>query len=299
MNKGRMMEQPSTLEFYNHFLSTLLPQLHQAHLIGRYAGGAALQNHLNPLTSCGCKVYSQNDEDGITFEILRRLGLQKGVFAEFGVGNGMENNTLALAALGWSGFWVGAEDLGFNPNPKAAKKLNFHYQKEWISQSNIVNLYQQGLAQIERARCDLISLDLDGNDFYFVEELLRSGILPEIFIVEYNAKFIPPIRFKIEYNDQHRWAGDDYFGASLCSFSDLFEAHGYFLACCNVTGSNAFFVKNQYKKFFNDIPEEVGKLYASPKYFLTGLDVAGHPTSVKAIETIFSALNSGIETALE
>jgi hypothetical protein len=35
------------------------------------------------------------------------------VSAEFGVSDGMENSTLVLAALGWSGFWVGGEQLKF------------------------------------------------------------------------------------------------------------------------------------------------------------------------------------------
>ncbi|MDP5007544.1 MAG: hypothetical protein NWQ13_00725, partial [Glaciimonas sp.] len=170
-----MAEQALNLELYNHFLMTVVPHFSKSNLLTRYAESATLQNHVNPLTSCGAKVYSQNEEDGITFEILRRIGLQGGVFAEFGVGNGIENNTLALAAAGWRGFWVGGEDLAFDFNPKLATKLNFHYQKAWIKKSNIVDLYQQGLQQIGQQRCDLISLDLDGNDYYFVEELLNSG----------------------------------------------------------------------------------------------------------------------------
>src|SRR5579859_2977818 len=93
--------------------------------LNRYTGNALLQNHPNPLLRYGGKVYSQNDEDGITFEILRRMGIANGVFAEYGVGNGVENNTLSLAALGWSGLWVGAGDLAFQTNPGLSCKLNF------------------------------------------------------------------------------------------------------------------------------------------------------------------------------
>jgi hypothetical protein len=262
-------------------------------LLIRYAGNTLLQNHPNPLLKYGGKVYSQNDEDGITFEILRRIGVTNGVFAEFGVGNGVENNTLALAAAGWSGFWVGANDLAFDTNPARSRKLNFHFQKAWITKSNIVHHYENGLELIERPRCDLISMDLDGNDYYFVEALLVSGATPKIFIVEYNARFIPPIKFKIDYDDNHRWVGDDYFGASLASFTDLFQMHHYFLACCNITGANAFFVRDEFRPLFKDIPAEIERLYASPKYFLTGLNVSGHPPSVKTIEQIFRRLAPG------
>ena len=261
-------------------------------LLIRYTGNSLLQNHPNPLLRYGGKVYSQNDEDGITFEILRRLGIGGGVFAEYGVGNGVENNTLALAAAGWSGFWIGAQDLAFDTNPGRSAALNFHHRKAWVTRSNIVSLHCDGLELIRRSRCDLISLDLDGNDYYFVEALLLSGATPKIFVVEYNARFIPPIKFKIDYDDDHRWTGDDYFGASLASFHDLFERHRYFLACCNVTGTNAFFIQNEYRSAFADIPTEIEKLYASPKYFLTGLNVSGHPPSVRTVEKIFRDLNS-------
>ena len=258
----------------------------------RYTARARLQDHPNPLLAYGGKVYSQNDEDGITFEILRRIGISHGVFAEFGVGNGVENNTLALAAAGWSGFWTGAGDLAFDTNPGRSAQPNFHYQKGWITLSNIVDFHRDGLTAIGRPRCDLISLDLDGNDYYFVDALLSSGVTPKLFIVEYNGRFIPPIKFKIDYDPDHLWAGDDYFGASLASFAALFETHDYFLACCNLTGANAFFVRNEYRPSFGDIPTEIERLYATPKYFLTGLDVSGHPPSSRTVEAIFRNLNA-------
>jgi len=58
----------------------------------------------------GFKVYSQNDEDGIIQEIFSRIGATSKTFVEFGVGNGLENNTLTLLLKGWNGLWIeGAE----------------------------------------------------------------------------------------------------------------------------------------------------------------------------------------------
>ena len=57
------------------------------------------------------------------------MGIKKGVFAEFGAGDGTENNTICLAALGWKGFWVGGDDLKFNYNDSE----NFSYRKSWIT----------------------------------------------------------------------------------------------------------------------------------------------------------------------
>ena len=258
----------------------------------RYAYKNELQNNPNPILKRGGKVYSQNEEDGITFEILRRINIEQGVFGEFGVGNGLENNTIALAARGWPGFWVGGEDLAINITYNGV--TNFVYNKVWITKDNIVQHYIDGLSRINKSECDVISLDLDGNDYYFIEALLSSGIRPSVFIAEYNAKFIPPIEFVIDYDDNHRWACDDYFGASLTSLVKLFNKYNYFLVCCNITGSNAFFVRNDHRVHFNDVMQDTMSLYASPKYFLGGMDVSGHPASKRTIERIFARLNTPV-----
>jgi hypothetical protein len=60
------------------------------------------------LRICGRRHFSQNDEDGILLEILRRLDIVDArSFIEFGVGDGTENNTIILLAKKWSGAWVG------------------------------------------------------------------------------------------------------------------------------------------------------------------------------------------------
>jgi len=51
----------------------------------------------NPLNRFGAKYFSQTDEDGITLEIVRRIGIRGGTFAELGVGDGLENNALSQA----------------------------------------------------------------------------------------------------------------------------------------------------------------------------------------------------------
>lgn len=243
-----------------------------------------LQNsHKNPLNRFGNKCFSQTDEDGITLEIIRRLGLVNGVYAEFGVGNGLENNTLALASLGWKGFWVGGEDLAFNYG--SAKK--FKYIKDWITLENIASHANNGLTSIGEKDLDVISLDLDGNDIYFAEELLSKNIRPKLFLTEYNAKFIPPLRFQIEYNPQHQWTGDDYFGAALTNFVDVFGKYEYGLICCNShTGANAFFIHKKFRHLFPEVPENIGDIYAGPRYHL--YSNFGHKASAKVVETIIN-----------
>jgi hypothetical protein len=244
---------------------------------------ALRDNHPNPLTRAGRRCFSGTDQDGITLEILRRIGhLEDGVFAEFGVGDGTENNTLILAALGWKGFWVGGQDLvvSYDDGPR------FTYEKAWITAENIVALTRSCLQRIDATRVDVISLDLDGNDIYLVEKLLADGIRPKLFIVEYNGKFPPPVKFQIAYDPGHVWQSDDYFGASLSSFAALFARFDFRLLCCNShSGSDAFFADSAFAEHFADVPTDINEIYCEPRYFLYS-GFGQHKTSPRTVEKI-------------
>lgn len=236
----------------------------------------------NPLNHFGAKFFSQNDEDGITLEIVRRLGITAGTFAELGVGNGLENNTLILLAKGWRGFWIGGQELAFkdNVNPK-----RFTFFKTWLSLENLIPIMRQGFESIGTKEVDILGLDLDGNDYYFVRELLTTGIFPKLFIVEYNSKFPPPIKWTIEYNANHTWDATDYMGASLASFCELLARYSYTLICCNAaTGSNAYFVRNQYLQHFSDVPSKIDDIFIGCRY--GAYKRFGHPVSPKTVERI-------------
>jgi len=217
----------------------------------------------NPLLLQGEKFYSQNDEDGIISAILKRLKIDSGVFVEYGCGDGLENNTIQLLMRGWSGVWIGGADLCVRI-PESSRQLHFEHQ--WVTLDNCVELMKRGIATIGATKANLISMDLDGNDFFFVKAILEQGYNPDVFIVEYNGKFPPPIRFAIHYDAGYTWSGSDYFGASLQSFVDLFESFGFRLVCCNVTGANAFFVVERHAKLFEDVPKEVQELFMPPDY---------------------------------
>lgn len=274
----------SPLSLHKHALHVLDENVREIMRMLRYTGIEGLRGFSNPMARHGAKVYSQNDEDGITFEILRRLGIKEGVFVEYGVGDGTENNTLSLLANRWKGVWVGNQDLAFSVTRRP--ESGFCYSQRWVTKSNVRDIFYDGLNAIGQSTCNLISMDLDGNDWYFVQELLCSGMQPDVFIVEYNAKFVPPIKFVIDYDEQHEWQGDDYFGASFAAFVELFERFDYFPVCCNITGSNAFFVRSAHKHLFQDVPESMEDIFMGPKYFLTGLDCSGHPASLKTISRI-------------
>ena len=288
--KDTLKKSPLLVKLVRQFKRTILNREIENCLIDlrdlflSYQTSALQRSYPNPLNKFGVKCFSQTDEDGITLEILKRTNsLDNGTFAEFGVGDGTENNTLILKALGWKGFWVGGEELAFKTEQR---NQAFAYIKAWITLDNIVELAEQGKKALNANTVDVISLDLDGNDFYFVDKLLSKGFTPKLFIVEYNAKFPPPIKWKINYDPTHTWNFDDYFGASLASFVELFEQHGFRLLCCNShTGSNAFFIRQDFISAFGDVPQDIKDIYVPPRYYL--YKTYGHRPSLKTISKLF------------
>jgi hypothetical protein len=270
----------------DHFAYRVIRQLMENSELRRYRDlsteqhwRAKAEQSGNPLLRQGAKYYSQNDEDGIVNAILARIGLTRGVFVEFGCGDGLENNTAQLLMQGWSGVWIDGGDLAVHV-PESSRRLAF--VRDWVTKDSCVPLMRRGLEAIGAEAVNLVSMDLDGNDLHFVRAILESGCAPELFIVEYNAKFPPPIRFSIDYDPAYTWQGGDYSGASLQSFADLFGESGYRLVCCNVTGINAFFVRGDQAGRFADVPADPRELFMPPDY--NWFIQRGHRSDPRSIE---------------
>jgi hypothetical protein len=222
--------------------------------------------NLNPLTRNPKRYFSQSDEDGILEKILLRLDISsKGKFLEFGVGDGSQNNSLALITKGWESYWIGGEDLKFIfPNsPK------HHFKKTWITIENLGEITNEALAKLNTRgdTVDIVSLDLDGNDWHLVKYLLENGLHPSVWICEYNGKFPPGAEWVMPYDGNHVWDGFEYFGASFTSYVKLLGIHGYFPVACSIQGANIFFVKEKYRSKFSDIEMQVNDLYQTQFYY--------------------------------
>lgn len=220
---------------------------------------------LNPLTASARRYWSQADEDGILGAIFARIGPREdGFFIEFGAGDGRENNTLALLARGWSGVWVGNEDLVFDP-VEGGRLLYLRY---WVDSANIVSLAAEGLRFGGGRQLDLVSIDLDGNDYHFMRLLLESGMLPRVWVCEYNARFPVGSHWVMPYSAEHVWAGDDYHGASISSMADLLAEFGYVVLACSAQGANLFAVSVELLEAFPDVPLELETLYQPPHFLI-------------------------------
>jgi hypothetical protein len=221
----------------------------------------------------GFRSFSQNDEDGILQEIFRRLGGGTGTFVEFGVQNGMENNTRLLLYRGWRGLWIEADAAGCREIRRTfAQELGsgqLQLANSFVTRENIAGL----IAAARFEALDLLSVDIDGNDYWIWEALTIS---PRVVAIEYNAKFRPPTSWVMEYNGEHRWDYTDYQGASLQSLTDLGRRKGYTLVGCCLAGVNAFFVRDDLLQGHFAEPD-VAALYNPPRFYVQRFLSPGHP----------------------
>lgn len=229
----------------------------------------------------GGKIYSQNDEDGIIREIFARVGTTNKIFVEFGIGNGLENNTLALLFDDWRGLWIDA-------SASSIASIRTHFAgiiqrgklvviESFITRANIDDLIS---ANIERGEVDLLSVDIDGNDYHVLKAI--SCIDPRVIVIEYNAKFAPPVLYCMDYAETHMWKGDDCFGVSLKFLEINLDKMGYCLVGCNLSGANAFFVRKELvaDKFLAPFTAE--NHFEPARYYLSGY-ASGHRATYQTL----------------
>ena len=227
------------------------------------------------LLRSGRKVYSQNDEDGIIGEIFRRIGTSSRRFVEIGAGDGLENNTVWLLLQGWSGAWVeGQTSLMAKISDKFGSLLasgHLSVLNTFATPESVRRLEREGFF----SGIDLLSLDIDGNDYHIIAAL--EQLEARLIVVEYNAKFPPPHKFIMKYNAQFNWDMTDYYGSSLTAWDELLRAKGYALVGCNITGVNAFFVRNDLVSGKFCEPLTPDNHYEPARYWLSNGFVSGHP----------------------
>lgn len=207
----------------------------------------------------GFRVHSQHEEDGIILYIFSLIGTTNKKCAEICAGDGIECNTANLII---NHRWIGLLCDGNEVNIKKAKdfyskNLDSKYWpptiiKEWVTKENINDLIKDnGYTDA----IDLLSLDIDGNDYWLWKEL--NIISPRVVVLEFNHLWGPDVSVSIPYNEdfvcEFTKYGSDYAGASLRAFVKLGKKKGYRLVGTNEIATNAFFVRNDI--LCNSLPE--------------------------------------------
>lgn len=199
-------------------------------------------------------------------EILSRIGIVANFFVEFGVESGREGNCVFLAdVLGWAGLFIEADELLFaSLNRKYIAGDRVKTSRAAVRPDNVEGLFA---AADVPAELDVLSIDVDGRDYWIWEAL--QAYRPRVVVIEYNAALAARGTVVQPRDYDQPWDGTDYFGASLEALSVLGERKDYRLVHTDLAATNAFFVRADLADGHFPAGDDVPR-HQEPNYFLRG-----------------------------
>jgi len=260
------------------------------------------------LSDASFSIFSQWGEDGILDYLCDVLDIARPKVLELGAGNFHECNSRFLAEFRSADVVPvdAREDLISSVSKLSVYWKNHIYPiQTWITPESIKTI--QATANEKIGFFNILSLDLDGNDYWVAKEIDYSNV--EIIVVEYNPIFGHKRAITILENENfdrteahYTW---DYYGASLLAWVNLFQSHNFSFIGSNLQGTNAFFIKtnntsklnflisNDYEMYVNcptrDARDKAGKMsyrsFAQRKQDIYGLEVFDLISSKRLILT--------------
>lgn len=202
------------------------------------------------------KVTSQWGEDGIIDWLVERAQIPPAAraFVEFGVESYAEANTrFLLENRNWRGFVMDGDASMLVAVEQAGllSRYDLVAKQAFITRDNINQLITDAGF---RGEIGLLSIDVDGNDYWIWEAI--DVVRPILLICEYNAVLGDLHPVSVPYDPQfYRTAkhfSNLYFGASIGALRALGERKGYRFAGTTSAGNDAFFVREDYANRFLD-----------------------------------------------
>ncbi len=208
--------------------------------------GLAKKGALPPVADTGFRVFSQFEEDGKLLFIFSVIGMKSKIFVEIGSDDGVNSNSANLYFnFGWHGLFIDG-----NPGSiKRGRKFFSKYPHPWfykpefvcakVTRENINQLIKD--AGIE-GEIDLLSVDIDGNDYWIWDAL--EVIDPRVVIIETHNEF-GLNNIVVPYDPDYFYPGKHpiYHGASPVAMTRLAKRKGYRLVGANELGFNFIFIK--------------------------------------------------------
>lgn len=192
---------------------------------------------------------SQNGEDGVIRYLFDTIGVESRWFLEFGFGAAQCNSLRLMKHEGFSGLLMDGSDENvdfFNVTAKQHGLKNVKAVQAFITRDNLQDLISSNGVPRE---IDFLSLDVDGNDYWFWQQL--ECVSARVVCIEYNAGLGPDWSVTVPYDDEfERFAvhpSGFFHGASLAALQALGRSKGYYLIGCDLSGTNAFFLRDDVK----------------------------------------------------
>lgn len=192
------------------------------------------------LTDFGYNKYSQFGEDGIIEKIFEIIGTQSKVCIEFGAADGFDcsNTALLWSTKGWKGILI-EPSARFNQLVKNVHNYNCIPINAFVDVGN--NSLELILKKYQITEpIDLLSIDVDGNDYFILQSL--KELRPRLIICEYNPTMPAHLDIYPEYGNV--------IGCSVAALARIAQAKGYKLVA--ITDTNCFFVQESDFIKFNE-----------------------------------------------
>ena len=183
------------------------------------------------------------------FEILRQLtmllSIKVGFAVDIAASDGVTQScTLQLYKNGWPGLAVEMNSEKFSQLSFLYKQFNnVQLSKCKITPRNVVSLLE---AHAVPKDFEILNLDIDSYDLEVVLAILKSEYKPKIITMEYNEKIPPSIYFSVNFEEEHFWNGDHFYGCSISAANLEVTKYGYVLY--KIHANNAFFILNEKSK---------------------------------------------------
>lgn len=153
--------------------------------------------------------YSQYGEEIYLDFIFKNIGTTNKHLVDIGANDGKWlSNTRRLMESGWTGLLIDGKEF---PGVK----------KHFVTKENVLFLLERYETPKE---FDLLSIDIDGNDYWILEKIL-SVYRPRLIISEYNSEHTDCKAIKYDPNFQFKM--DDHYGYTFKAGVKLSEKSGY------------------------------------------------------------------------
>ncbi len=214
-------------------------------------GRAAGLPYLDGLAVSEFRVSSQNGEDGLLARVFAEVGTKHRTFVEFGIDDGRQCNCACLAIhKGWTGLMLDMDAAGVRRAREhfrfAAGGPSVRVEEAFLTAENIDDSIRRGGV---RGEIDLLSIDVDGNDYWLWEAV--QVVDPRVVIIEYNASFgmrSLTVPYDPNFRRWRKHVSGWYHGASLHALENLGKHLGYDLVATESAGVNAVFLRQDVPK---------------------------------------------------
>jgi len=221
-------------------------------LINQYKSASFTRDKpFEKISEAGFRCYSEFEEDGIILYILTTIGMKTKRVVEICCGNGIEcMATNLILNHGYQGYLFDGNDenvqqaVSFFKRKKDCWMVPPRVERAWITRENVNSLLKSIGASGE---VDLLSLDIDGNDYYIWEAISETN--PRVCVFETHDIIPGDQSLTIPYNPSfNRWSKEgheqDFRSVSLLAMKSLSEKKGYRLIGSHRHGFNVFFMRN-------------------------------------------------------